>query len=161
METDPGEAPPSPKGINYVAEGLFGSIPDHVIEKVMMETLNWEVKVVRVMVRGKGKDSTKKAFIKSAARPVTDTVQVGGKMVVMRELGERTRMNTKEQEDFFAGLKEEEAARTVLKEKEPTQSMKDFAFKALKQEKNSVWSRLQEEPSQKRRERNWTGTIPG
>ena len=95
------QAKPPPPGINYVAEGLPGSIPDHVIEKVMMETLNWEVKVVRVMVRGKGKDSTKKAFLKSTARPVTDTIQVGGKMVVMRELIEKTRTDTKEQEGFL------------------------------------------------------------
>ena len=144
------QAKPPPPGINYVAEGLTGSIPDRVIEKVMMETLNWEVKVVRFMMRGKGKDSTKKAFIKSAARPVTDTIQVAGKMVVMRELIEKTKTSAQQHEDFFAGRKEEEAARTVLKEKDPTQSMKDFAFKALKQEKtqfgtNSRKNTLQEQ----------------
>ena len=43
-------------------------------------------------------------------------------------------------------MKKEEAARAVLKEKEPTQSMKDFAFRALRVEKQGpVWNSLQED----------------
>ena len=50
-----------------------------------------------------------------------------------------------QQEGFFAGLKKE-AARAVLKEKEPTQSMKDFAFRALSVDKQGpVWSSLQDD----------------
>ena len=43
-------------------------------------------------------------------------------------------------------MKKEEAARAVLKEIEPTQSMKDFAFRALSVDKQGpVWNSLQDD----------------
>ena len=51
-------------------------------------------------------------------------------MVVFRAQAEKEKYVDQQQEGFFAGLKKEEAARAVLKEKELTQSMKDFAFRA-------------------------------
>ena len=60
---------PSPPGITFVADGLPGSIPNQVIEQVMKETLDWDVKVARVIVRNKGKEATKSAFLKCTGRP--------------------------------------------------------------------------------------------
>ena len=66
-------------------------------------------------------------------------------MVVLRAQAEKKKVDH-QQEGFFAGLKKEEAARAVLKEKEPPQSMKDFAFRALSVEKQGpVWNSLQED----------------
>ena len=43
-------------------------------------------------------------------------------------------------------MKKEEATRAVLKENESTQSMKDFSFRALSDEKQGpVWNSLQED----------------
>ena len=112
----------------------------------MKETLDWEVKVARVIVRNKGKEATKRAFLKCTGRPAADTIEVGGKMVVLRAQAEKEKDVDQQQEGFFAGLKKEEAARAVLKEKEPTQSMKDFAFRALSVEKQRpIWNSLQED----------------
>ena len=137
---------PPPPSVNFVADGLPGSIPNQVIEQVMKETLDWDVKVARVIVRNKGKEATKRAFLKCTGRPAADTIEVGGKMVVLRAQAEKEKDVDQQQEGFFAGLKKEEAARAVLKEKEPTQSMKDFAFRALSVEKKGpVWNSLQED----------------
>ena len=120
---------PPPPGVSFVADGLSGSIPNQVIEQVMKETLDWDVKVARVIVR-----------------PAADTIEVGGKMVVLRAQAEKEKYVDQQQEGFFAGLKKEEAARAVLKEKDPTQSMKDFAFRALSVEKQGpVWNSLQDD----------------
>ena len=97
----------------------------------MKETLDWDVNFARVIVRNKSKEATKRAFVKCTARPAADTIEVGGKMVVLRAQAEKEKDVDQQQEGFFAGLKKEEAARAVLKEKEPTQSMKDFAIRAL------------------------------
>ena len=137
---------PPPPSVNFVADGLPGSIPNQVIEQVMKETLDWDVKVARVIVRNKGKEATKRAFLKCTGRPAADTIEVGGKMVVLRAQADKEKDVEQQQEGFFAGLKKEEAARAVLKEKEPTQSMKDFAFRALSVEKQGpVWNSLQED----------------
>ena len=137
---------PPPPGINFVADGLPGSIPNQVIEQVMKETLDWNVKVARVIVRNKGKEATKRAFLKCTGRPAADTIEVGGKMVVLRAQAEKEKDVDQQQEGFFAGLKKEEAAQAVLKEKEPTQSMNVFAFRAMSVEKQGpVWNSLQED----------------
>ena len=121
-----------------------GSTPNQVIEQVMKETLDWDVKVARVIVRSK--EATKRAFLKCTGRPAADTIEVGGKMVVLRAQAEKEKDVDQQQEGFFAGLKKEEAARAVLNEKEPTQSMKDFAFRALSVEKQGpAWNSLQED----------------
>ena len=52
-------------------------------------TLGWDVKVVRVILRNKGKEATKRAFLKCAGRPAADTIEVGGKMVVLRAQAEK------------------------------------------------------------------------
>ena len=70
--------------------------------------------------------SDKRAFLKCTGRQAADTIEVGGKMVVLRAQAEKEKDVDQQQEGFFAGLKKEEAARAVLKETEPTQSMKDF-----------------------------------
>ena len=44
---------PPPPSVNFVADGLPGSIPNQVIEQVMKETLDWDVKVARVIERQK------------------------------------------------------------------------------------------------------------
>ena len=135
-----------PPGINFVADGLPGSIPNQVIEQVMKETLDRDVKNARVIVRNKGKEASKRAFLKCTGRPAADTIEVGGKMVVLRAQAEKDKDVDQQQEGFFAELKTEEAARAVLKEKEPTQSMKDFAFRELSVEKQGpVWNSLQDD----------------
>ena len=53
--------PPQP-GINFVADGLPGSIPNQVIEQVMKETPDWDVKVARVIVRTKVKKRQRELF---------------------------------------------------------------------------------------------------
>ena len=137
---------PPPPGSNFVADGLPGSIPNQVIEQVMKETLDWDVKVARVNVRNKGKEATKRAFQKCTGRPAADTIEVRGKMVVLRAQAEKEKEADQQQEGFFAGLKKEEAARAVLKEKEPTQSMRDFAFRALSVDKQGpVWNSFQDD----------------
>ena len=50
---------PPPPSVNFVADGLPGSIPNQVIEQVMKETLDWEVKVARVI---KAKKRQKEPF---------------------------------------------------------------------------------------------------
>ena len=66
-------------------------------------------------------------------------------MVVLRAQ-EKEKDADQQQENFFAGLKKEEAARAVFQEKEPTQSMKDFAFRAPSVKKQGpVWNSLQED----------------
>ena len=92
------------------------------------------------------KEATKRAFLKCTGRPAADTIEVGGKMVVLRAQAEKEKDVDQQQEGFFAGLKKEEAARAVLKEKEPTQIMKDFAFRSLSVEKQGpVWNSPQED----------------
>ena len=99
-----------------------------------------------MIVRNKGKEATKRAFPKCTGRPAADTIEVGGKMVVLRAQAEKVKDFDQQQERFFAGLKKEEAARAVLNEKEPTQSMKDFAFRALSVDKQGpVWNSLQDD----------------
>ena len=74
-------------------------------------------------------------------------------MVFLRAQAEKEK-DLDQQQEGFAGLKKEEAARAVLKEKEPTQSMKDFAFRALSVEKQGpVWT------AYKRMMRIWTKTA--
>ena len=88
----------TPPGINFVAD-------NQVIEQVMTETLDQEVKVASVIVRNKEKDSTKRAFLKGTARPAVDTIEVGGKTVVLRVQAEEEKEADQQKEGFFAGLK--------------------------------------------------------
>ena len=81
-------------------------------------------------------------------------------MVVLRAQAEKEKDVDQQQEGFFAGLKKEEAVRAVLKEKEPTQSMKDFAFRALSVEKQGpVWNSLQEDDDDMEEESEAGSTI--
>ena len=81
------------------------------------------------MSETKAKKRQKRAFLKCTGRPAADTIEVGGKMVVLRAQAEKRK-----------------GCRAVLKEKEPTQSMKDFAFRALSVEKQGpVWNSLRED----------------
>ena len=60
--------------------------------------------VARVIVRNKGKEATKRAFLRCTGRPATDTTKVGGKMVVLRAQAKREQEADQQQEGFFAGL---------------------------------------------------------
>ena len=98
------------------------------------------------MSETKVKKQQRELFLKCTGRPAADTIEVGGKMVVLRAQAEKEKDVDQQQERFFAGLKKEEAARAALKEKEPTQSMNNFAFRALSVEKQGpVWNSLQDD----------------
>ena len=60
------------------------------------------MKVARVIVRNKGKEATKRAFLKCTGTPAADTIEVGGKMVVLRAQAEKEKDVDQQQEGFFA-----------------------------------------------------------
>ena len=118
----------------WTVERLPAELPAEVLPGLLQSTIGWRVQVERMVLRGKGQSATKKAIVKAAEAPVTDTIEVGDQMVHIRE--ERRRPEEKGRQehtrrDFFSGFDEREASKQLLEGEGVTMRAKSYAHAVL------------------------------
>ncbi len=123
--------PPANK--RYIIERVPATIPNTAVVEHLKTDLNWIVERPRSTVKGKGINARKKVFVWCRHPPSSDTVDMDGQTVNIREEVVFENFAKPAEDDFFKGMDQQKAARQILKSNN-LETAKPFAYKILEKE---------------------------